>query len=197
MFFLGNILGCIFWGAVIAVAATAAVWLICRLISGNLNSLGACIVLTVLFILAGAQGSMITGAFYLRGYVDEAHDAVAALVPTIETGNLEQASANIDEIKKRVFEEYPMLEPFADKIDLSQIESYAQSGTAMADTVAKQFNDSLAYYILRRVLWLLGFMIVATLAIVFLFSYRGGSSDYSDYGGTGLTSGGGAGSLQF
>ena len=185
MIFLGNILGCIFWGALIAVAATGIVYLLCRLISGSVTSLGAYIVLTVLFILAGAQGSMITGALYLKGYVADAHDAIETLIPNIETSGMEQATGNIDQLRQRLLDEYPMLASFIDKIDLSQASSYVQNAqngsTAMADFVANQFNDTLNYYALRRVLWLIGFMVAAALAITLFFSYRNSySTDYTE-----------------
>lgn len=194
MIFLGNILGCIFWGALVAVVATGIVYLLCRLISGSVNSLGAYIVLTVLFILAGAQGSMITGALYLKGYVTDAHDAIESLIPNIDTGDVEQATVNIDQLRQRLLDEYPMLASYIDKIDLSEANNYLQnaqgSSTAIANSVANQFNDTLNYYVLRRVLWLIGFMVAATLVITFFFSYRNNYS--TDF--TGQSSGG---SLQF
>ena len=200
MIIFGNILGSIFWGAVIALAATGIVWMLCRLISGSVRSLGAYIVLTVLFLLAGAQGSMLTGSLYIRGYVADAGETIQALMPTIEAGNIEQTTASFDDLRKQLLKEYPMFAPYADKIDLSTIRTAYEQGkdvpTAVAGSVTSQIDDALFYYALRRLLWLLGFMVAATLAIVFFFSYRSSSSGM-DYGGFGSSASGGAGTLQF
>ncbi len=212
MIFLGSIIECILLGGVISVVATALVYFLCRLISGSVTHLGAYVVLTILFVFAGAQGAMLSGAFVLKGYLDDVQETIETMVPAVDPGQLQalvpdsvQLNAHdLEQLREKLLDEYPMLRPLADKIDLQALadntdlqtlnDYAAGGGTAIATQLTSQFNGQLNGYILRRLLWLLGMMAAATAAIVFFFSYRDTSHGSYDFGGSGTQAGTG---LQF
>lgn len=182
MIILSNILGCLFWGVVVAIAATGLVYYICNQFGHNIKNLGVIAILTLLFIFSGAQGCMLSGALYLKDYVGIVHDMVEQMIPAEEVRNATNAA---EELYSSITDEYPIITPFVSKIDLTALQNYVDEGGEVADYVATEINNILNSYVLRRVLWLVGLMIVATAAIIMFVKkrniYSSGSSLSDDY----------------
>jgi predicted PurR-regulated permease PerM len=169
MFIIGNIIGSIFWGGLIALLLTAAVWLLCQVLD-RARSVWTYAVLLVFFLLAGAQCTMMVGTMYAKGYLTDIGEYANMLVSTGEdmagsvSGNIDDISNILDQIS----EEYPIVTPIINKIDISDAQEYMAKGHTLVDFITDDIHDAMNYYILRRVLWTLGFMIVAAIAIIWL-----------------------------
>ncbi len=169
MFVLGNLLACIFWGIIIALGVTAIVFVLGAVFTGGRLSPLAYAVLLVLFVLAAVQGTLLSGGLYTKGYVDDVEEIITPLIPDLSETNLQAVAASYDEVQNAIIDEYPMLLPLLSQIDLSQLSSYLpQGGGAVATYVGNQLRALVTDYVLRRVYWLLGFMLLATLAVVLL-----------------------------
>ena len=117
MFIIGNIIGSIFWGGLIALLLTAAVWLLCQVLD-RARSVWTYAVLLVFFLLAGAQCTMMVGTMYAKGYLTDIGEYANMLVSTGEdmagsvSGNIDDISNILDQIS----EEYPIVTPIINKI---------------------------------------------------------------------------------
>ena len=145
---IGNLIGCIFWGALIAIVVTAATYGICRALSRqSVQGPVAEVALIALLVLSGAQCTMITGAVYARDYVEqlaEATDAAASL------------------------SQYPQLASLAKKLHIE----------AVADTsisyVREELTSALGSYITRHALWTLAFVVATLVALAWAGRKSGG-----------------------
>ena len=165
MFVIGNIIGSIFWGAVLAVLVVLLTYVVCRAIRiQSVQGLSAIIILVVLFLFAGAQTTMIAGALYGKGYVDDVSSYANSLVST--GSEAVESATNFEELRQQLSDQFPMAKPILDKIDGSGAAQYVSKGHTVVDFVAENLNDTLNYYILRRVLWLIGFVVVAMAVII-------------------------------
>jgi hypothetical protein len=186
------------WGGLIALLLTGGVYLLCSSAgSGSLRSAGAYIVLLLLLILLGVQSTLMVGGFYAKGYVSDAQEVIAAVLPQTVDGVGDASPMSYDELRERVTDEYPLLGPLFDKIDPTAISEYIKDGgNAVAKFVGDNLTDSINYYIVRRVLWMVGFVVAAILAICLFFSNRSGGSGL-DYSMDRYSSSDSSGQLQF
>lgn len=176
MIILDNVIGCIFWGVTIAIVSTMIVCILCKLLY-RLSPI-AYIILLILFILTGAQGAMLAGATYLKGYVGDAREIIEVTGGTMKTH---------EEMYDLILNKYPVLQPFLDCIDKQDtIDSQTGKEMDIVSYISNKINDTITYYILRRVLWLIGFMAIAAATIILFFSYRNSESYmYSNTSSTG------------
>lgn len=177
MFIIGNIIGSIFWGAVLSVLVVLLAYFVCRAIrTQSVQSVAAIVVLGVLLLFAGAQTTMIAGALYGKGYVNDisgyANSLVSAGSETVEN------VTDFEELRRQLSDQFPMAKPILDKIDGSGAAQYVSKGHTVVDFVADNLHDTLNYYILRRILWLIGFVVVAMTTILLIGKKR----NYKSYG---------------
>lgn len=172
MFIIGNLAGCVLWGSVAAMAVTAGVWLLCRSLDCY-PSLPMYGILAVLLLLTGFQTTMLTGALYFKGYVADANEYAAALVTNAEDDTY--SVSDINQYREKLTEHYPMLKPFISNIDMSGSTEYISSGKDLLSFLVEKLNGTINSYILRRVLWLTGFILAAIFSIVFTSRYTASS----------------------
>ena len=165
-------IGCILWGAAIAIIMTVAVWLLCQVLDRAASPL-TYVVLAILFVLNGAQATMMIGAMYGRGYVADMGEYVNSFVGQGE--NVTASINDFDNLRGQLENDFPMMKTVLDKIDTSKLRSYMEEGHSIVDFVTDELKSILNWYILRRILWMLGFMVTAVVAILFLSRRR----DYS------------------
>lgn len=174
MFLISNILGSLFWGFIITLVVVGCVYLLCKaLISYRASSLLSLGILLVLFILAGAQSTMMVGAMYAKGYVNDistyANSLVTVGADAVQSGTHPASSASdFNRIRQQIEEQFPMAKPVLDHIDISDLDQYVASGHSVVDFIADELKSTFNYYILRRVLWLMGFVLVSLVAILLL-----------------------------
>jgi len=173
MFVIGNIIGSIFWGAVLAVLVVLLTYVVCRAIRvQSVQGLSAIIIFIILFLLAGAQTTMIAGALYGKGYVDDISNFANSIVSSSSD------AVDFEELRHNLSDEYPIAKPILDKIDGSGAANYVSKGHTVVDFVTDNLNDTLNYYILRRILWLIGFVVVAISGILLLADNKKQNKSY-------------------
>ena len=177
MFIVGNMIGCLFWGALMAVVLTAAVWSLCRVLD-RASSLATYIVLFVFLLLVGAQCSMVVGAMYAKGYVTDIENYANTLLPKGE--DMTEATPNIKGVLSQITDKFPMAAPIIDSIDIDDAQEYVANGHSLVSYITADWNSTLNYYILRRVLWIVGFILVAVIAIVCLNKPTDYSYDFNN-----------------
>lgn len=165
MFIIGNIIGSIVWGAVLAIVIVVLTYIACRAVrSQSVQSVTAIAILGVLLLFAGAQTTMIAGALYGKGYVNDISGYANSLVST--GSEAVESYTSFEELRQKLSDKFPMAKPILDKIDGSGAAQYVSKGHTVVDFVTDNLHDTLNYYILRRVLWLIGFVVVAMASIL-------------------------------
>lgn len=164
MLIVGNIIGSIFWGAIIAIAVTLAVFALCKQLN-RADSILTWAILAVLFLFAGAQSTMMVGAFYAKGYVDNVCCFANSLMP--EEVNAPLDAADFAQIRRQI-EESPLSKTILNRIDTDAIQQYANSGQTIVELIADEMTSTINYYILRRVAWLSGGVLLALIGILLL-----------------------------
>lgn len=194
MFVILNAIGCILWGALAAIVVTAGVYFLCRYISiESAHAPLTYVALLVLFILTGAQATMLAGACYAKDYVADMGEQLGLFVQS-GSDHAATAAVSVDELRRQLADQFPQAAPWLEQIDLSQASQLAaDGGTTVADQLLDGLRSSMNYYILRRALWMIGFVVVALLVALL-----GARKTYDFYGandiGPSANSGGG---LQF
>lgn len=149
----GHIIGCLFWGALIAALLAGITAFIAKGISGKgLNV----VLLGVLCVFLMWQTVLGTGALYAYSYVDDIHSYIQSIEHV-------QGSIDGEDAAEALAKEFPQIpENFIKSI----ADTKAHVGISMASEVAKSFKDSLWNYIVNRCLWALGFMTVGCFLLV-------------------------------
>lgn len=172
MFFIGNIFGSILWGALISIVITSLVFLVCHLLDRGHSPL-TYIVLAVLLFFTGFQSTMMVGAMYVKGIASDIGDYATMLVDSGE--NMAGEVADFNELRNQIEAEFPLASTLLDNIDTSGLQAYLEEGNSIANYITDDVKSTINYYILRRILWMVGFVIVAFVAIFLLNRRR----DYS------------------
>ena len=181
MWILGNVRGSIFWGAVIAIVVTFAIYALAKQLDRSDSVLTWCI-LAVLLLFAGVQSSMMTGALYAKGYVDDVSTYAANLLP--EKNNTQNAVSDFQRIRQQIEEEFPLSKSIFEHFDADDIQQYTDSGHTVVEFIADEMKSTINYYILRRVAWLLGAILLALVGILMLNKPRDYSIDINNIDST-------------
>ena len=110
---------------------------------------------------------------YAKGYVDDistyANSLVTAGADAVQSGTDAVPSvSDFNRIRQQIEDQFPMAKPVLDRIDVGDLDQYVASGHSVVDFIANELKSTLNYYILRRVLWLMGFVLVALVGILLL-----------------------------
>lgn len=162
--FIGNIIACIAWGTIISVMLLIILHIIMKALYPSYSlSIPSTCVLFVLFIFLFAQSTMLAGAIYAKGYVDDIETLTISLIH--ETGHASKQLTSTEQAKEmiqKIEKEYPALSSYLNKIDTATITG---GGTAIAIALSRDLKSEINYYILRRVLWLAGMMIAGRILL--------------------------------
>lgn len=176
---IGNLIGSIFWGVLISAIVVVALWGMFRKLHIDvLQNPLSLIVLVVLFFLLGAQSSLLVGAYRLRGYTDEIVGCASGIVNTGESSL--QEIEDINSIRERVIDEYPVAKPFLEKLDVQTAMDYVENGRGLASYVGDAINGMLGRYMLRRWLWMVGYVLLAVTTVLMVNRRRDYTYDLSD-----------------
>ncbi len=173
----GNAIACILWGVLIAVVLTIFLYVLMKMLhaSFSLNLCGFFIMLLT-FILFFAQGAMMAGAMYAKGYVDEMGVMVVNLINQTEQSFNQLAPVEqIRHIKHLVNEEYPVLSPYMKQLELSTVK---EGSAAIAVTIVNEVKSLADFYMLRRVFWIVGIMLASSLLVGWIGKRNGTKNKY-------------------
>ena len=173
MFILENIFGCVFWGTILAIIIVTVVYLLYRqLAPSGRKSIMTHLLLFVLFLFVGAQTTMTVGALYAKGYISDISNSVNSII-----GNTaDQVNPTVDYVESTIYElksQYPFAAPLLNKVDIGKATRYVEGGGhSVVDFIASNLHETVNYYILRRVLWMIGFVLIAMIGMLLLSNKR-------------------------
>lgn len=181
MSFIFNIMLALLWGGLLSVVLVVLLYLLVRALypSCKLTLLSG-LVMFVLWIFVFVQSTMMVGALYAKGYVDDLKTMVATFM---EKGTDVSDSLNYlqqaDQLKQNLSEQYPILESYLDRLDISEL---LDRNMPVEIVLAEGIKEMIHFYILRRVLWMLAFLLVG--GILYHSFQRKGSSYSNTYNTT-------------
>ena len=156
----------IIWGVLIAVVCLV---LFVLLIKGWYKdatfSLVSYLVGIVLFVLLSVQSVLVVGSLKIIDMSDVYEHRINKIVEgaysSYDELSLEQASDIIDEI----IEEYPILQYY---IGGGEISGY--TAKELPHAIAQELRSFMRWYIFRRILWCLGFVIIGAVCVILSMS---------------------------
>lgn len=145
------------WGILIAVLCMALfVFIIKGWWKDALFSVWSYLIGALLFVLLAFQCTMIVGSLKIIDTADEYEGYFTQVVDNIYEGWEEVPTEQADVVIKKAIAEYPLLEHYISGGEFSGFNA-RQLPSAMAD----ELRSFMRKYIVRRLLWCLGFVVVA------------------------------------
>lgn len=158
----GNIFSCILWGFLLTVILVFLVYIILRLLSPSFTlSPVSFIIFALLLIFIFAQSFMLVGAINVKSTVNSIGGNIASMIGQVESSTQSVIQQSV-ELKNDIAEQYPLLSPFLNKVGV--VVPDGVNGNVVLDVIT-EIKSSINYYILRRILWMIGFMAVGVTII--------------------------------
>ena len=149
------------WGVLIAVACMALfVFLIKGWYKDATFSPISYLVGIVLFLFLSFQCVLIVGSLKIISMTDEYEQQVAALVAAYSP-NDEVSQAEASDVIDAIIDEFPILEYY---IGGGEFTGYRAS--ELPHAIAKELRSFMRWYIFRRILWCLGFVVVGAICVI-------------------------------
>ena len=168
MFLIENILGCIFWGLLAGVTITIGMYMLCRVLDLRpQESVVGLAVLAVLLIFCTAQSGMLTGAFYAKGYISDIGQAAAALTNSENTSHTQVSAEQVAQLCDEIADKHPVAKPLLSFLDFNELKEHLHEGHGIVEAMTQSLVSELNAYILRRVLWMVGLVVVAFFVIAY------------------------------
>ena len=158
MSFIFNLISTLLWGGILSIVIIVLLYLLMRgLYFSYRFTLWNILLMLVLWILFFSPNTMMGGAMYAKGYVDDVQELVSS-VANQANGTFTQLSSaeQVEQVKLAIQEEFPIVSSYVEKID---VKSIADGSTGYAVGIAQVMKKTINYYILRRILWIIGFII--------------------------------------
>lgn len=150
-------IGSLVWGVLIAVLCMALfVFIIKGWWKDAMFSIWSYIIGFVLFVLLAFQCTMIVGSLKIIDTTDTYESYFNEIVDNIYDGWEEVPTEQADIIIKKAIAEYPLLEYYIGGGDFSGFNAKQLPGA-----IAEELRSFMRAYITRRLLWCLGFVLVA------------------------------------
>lgn len=169
MFIIGNFFGCVFWGTILAIIIVTVVYLLYRQFApSGRKGIMPHLLLFVLFLFVGAQTTMTVGALYAKGYIRDISNGANSII-----GNTaDQVNSTVTDIESTIYQlksQYPFAAPLLNKVDIGKATRYVEGGGhSVVDFIASNLHETVNYYILRRVLWIIGFFVITLVGMLLL-----------------------------
>ena len=195
-YFIGSLIG----GIVVSIVLVVGLAFLVRGIKSSSNFTPLTLVGSiVVFFFVSVQMVLLTGAHSVKGYANDMADDVRMTVRQfpVQTTDFTEDMTEMDGVaagwKTFVADKYPVLGYYLRHIDLPQNLNVASS--SMVDNLdgltvemMASLNSYINYYMLRRILWALAFLVVGGIGLGFTLetsyssssSYRYGSIDDID-----------------
>lgn len=153
---LGNIWACILWGGLISIVLIVFLYFLLRILfPGYSLSVSGTFVLCVLGLLLFIQSFMLTGALYAKSYINDIRVFALNLVERMDNPVQSLTQNEQSEfLQTQISTQYPALKPYLKQFDAD----FGKEGKDVALTISKNIKSFIHNYILRRILWMCGFM---------------------------------------
>ena len=167
--------GSLLWGILIALACMAMfVFIIKGWWKDAMFSVWSYLIGALLFIMLSFQCTMIVGSLKIINTSDEYEAYFTAIVNSAYDGWEEISKESSDVVIKKAIAEFPLLEYY-----ISGGEFTGYNAKQLPAAIAGELRSFMRMYIVRRVLWCLGFVIVAgVLGIKTLNKYNRSTRTY-------------------
>lgn len=150
-------IGSLVWGVLIAVLCMALFILIVKgWFKDAMFSIWSYIIGIILFVLLAFQCTMIVGSLKIIDTTDTYESYFNEIVDNIYAGWEEVPTEQADIIIKKAIAEYPLLDYYIGGGDFSGFNAKQLPGA-----IAEELRSFMRAYITRRLLWCLGFVLVA------------------------------------
>lgn len=149
------------WGILIAVACMALfVFLIKGWYKDATFSPISYLVGIILFLFLSFQCVLIVGSLKIISMTDEYEQQVAALVAAYSP-NDEVSQAEASDVIDAIIDEFPILEYY---IGGGEFTGY--TAIELPHAIAQELRSFMRWYIFRRILWCLGFVVVGAVCVI-------------------------------
>ncbi|MBQ8673070.1 MAG: hypothetical protein IJ511_03320 [Bacteroides sp.] len=152
-----------FWGVLLAIAGVALLFYLIRSFYPKYTFTPLSFVAgAVIFVLVAFQSVFICGAFKIKGMTDEMYASINSYIPqswvacdhAFTTDETQQICDNLRD-------EYPLFACYVGTADFR-----GHTPATVAQSMVDEIHSFMNRYILRRVAWCLGFIIVGTFIVV-------------------------------
>lgn len=165
MFVLFNIFSCVVFGLLLALVLSGGlVLLMIKLFAPVRIKPISWILLLSMTILVCYQSVLLVGGFYAKGYVNDIGNGISTFIDAsrITIGEVNSSLQSNKQVLENLAEEYPMLQTYILDVD---VDEYVNSGLSVPSIIVEELNAMVNFYILRRVLWMLAFLLIGTFVI--------------------------------
>lgn len=150
---------CIFYGVLITSVLMAVVYFVLRQVNrSTVCTIAFFLVGVILFVLLSFQQTLMVGAIKAKEYLNDVAEYVEEIAD-VKDGIIDRTSreVNTDYVQK-IKKQFPEFSLF---VDVDKIgENLNDMGTTVME-MKENTSSSLNYYILRRIMWSLGFLVAA------------------------------------
>lgn len=162
MLIVGNIIGSLFWGVLMAIVIIAIIMLLCFRMMRNVPPI-VYVILLMLLVFLGIQSTLMVGALYAKGYVNDIGNYANSLVSVSKQEKI--SAADYESLFSQITDEFPIVKPVLDILAPSEAQEYVAQGHTIVDYITDNTNKSINNYIFRRVYWITGGIVIAILCI--------------------------------
>lgn len=168
--------GSLVWGVLISLLCMAMfVFIITSWWKDALFTVWSYVIGVVLFVLLAIQSTLIVGSLKVLDTVDEYEGYLTEIVDNLYASYEEVYVEETDALVKKVIERYPLLEYY---VDGGEFEGYDARNLPAA--MADEMRSFMRRYIVRRLMWCLGFVVFFGALGIWSLSRRYESRHYSD-----------------
>ncbi len=165
MFVLFNVFSCVTFGLLLAlVLSLGLVFLAMKLFAPVRIKLFSWIFLLAMTLFVCYQSILLVGGIYAKSYMDDIGENVLTLVNTTRTainGSVSVLQQN-EQILTDMIDEYPIFRSYLSEIN---VEEYIETGLSVPEIVVEKLGKKVNYYMLRRVLWIIGFLSIGVIVV--------------------------------
>ena len=155
-------LSSMFWGVLIAVICMGLfVFLIKGWYKDATFSPISYLVGALLFLLLSFQCVLVVGSLKIIDMTDEYENRITTIVNSVYSSYEEVSLTQASDIIDRIIDEYPILQYY---IGGGQFSGF--TAQELPHAIAQELRSFMRWYILRRILWCLGFVIVGAICVI-------------------------------
>lgn len=150
------------WGILIALACMALfVFLIKGWYKDATFSPVSYVVGALLFLLLSFQCVLIVGSLKIIDMSDEYEERISAIVDNVYSPSDEVSLAQASDVIDTIIDEFPILQYY---IGGGEFSGY--TAKELPHAIAQELRSFMRWYIFRRILWCLGFVIVGAVCVI-------------------------------
>ena len=152
----------IVWGVLIAVASFVLFVLLIKGWYRNATfSPVSWIVAVLLFLALSIQCSALVGSLMLLQTINVFEEYSRDVIDSYLAPHEEPTSEEFNKIFDSILEEYPLIKYYVDSAEF-----HGYTASELPKAMAEELHSFLSWYIVRRLLWCLGFVVVAAIVVI-------------------------------